>query len=1118
MQFFSQKQEFGNTFIKQLSNIALIRTAFIMLTVVSIPHAELFGKSGDSLLKEARQAYLMGNGGKSLELYDSAQGYFQRNNNKRGELKALYHQTRYLAEESGSKFDSVWRPLHRKSQQLNKLPNIFSIRASYYRQIHKVSTIEDKTVFKRSLKQLKRAKHLLDSLEKSYPEDRIRINTALGFIYNALTQSHKGFNFKAYKVMKNYEIDRVELKAKTYQYLTRTARYKDDVDSSIQLLKKGIKVLNNRVWEKHRLYFSFYYLIGKQLKSVKKLSKAKKYYDSAYRVLKANDAIQGLKGTQVHLGIGQIHQNKLRHHKALLHHRKAYDLHKASENPNPLMAINIYRFLSLVHGELNNHEKAIRFAKKGIEIFKEHAKFQRYALIRSTLFKRLGENYKAQKLPKKAIKQFRKSLKVLKAYPYAQNETIGKNYADLGMIYYDLEKYDSALKSFEQAENYLRKHEGLSKNYLAAQTYYNEAKVHLAKGKFDSALNKIEKCFNSNTVGLKEEYGDYPPEQYVKRFKYAFLFATLKASIYQKQYDEQKDSTYLQKALKGYEHADRYLKQLQTANILGKDPMIIAKKTDQVYPPAIEVVHEMLDDFETLPDQVRKTYLNKAYRFSERNRATLLNNQMAKYSLDRNDYLPDSLVNKLQTLNQEKEKLLNATKADKQANSKFQNQRLAILNQKQEVFQEIEETFPEFYNLKFNQSIVPLSEIQNQLKKNKANLVEYSYDGNQLFALVVTPEGKELVELPNKDGLERPIQQIRTHLKNKGHQFHKKAAHQIYETLFKPIQSRLTSEELVIVPDGVLGKLPFGMLLKSLPEKANPSKYPFLIKDYAFSYAPSASLWFNAESAQDHAKPDYQMTFTGFGPDFKGESQKIAKKRYRTADTLRSRLGAIPGAKKELAQSAKLWNSEVFTGEQAKESQFKKHAPSSKIIHLATHGIIDEHNPAYSKLMFTSDSTTAEDGMLHNYEIHQMDLNADLAVLSACRTGFGKLIDGEGLMSMARSFKIAGCKNIMMTLWPVEDRSTSKLMQNFYQNLNKGLDKENALRQAKLEYLDNTNSIGSNPFYWAGFVMMGSSADVEITDHQQSGSSWWLVTAGGLLFIIISVGWIWMRKWRGTTA
>ncbi|MGC9344967.1 MAG: CHAT domain-containing protein, partial [Bacteroidales bacterium] len=131
-----------------------------------------------------------------------------------------------------------------------------------------------------------------------------------------------------------------------------------------------------------------------------------------------------------------------------------------------------------------------------------------------------------------------------------------------------------------------------------------------------------------------------------------------------------------------------------------------------------------------------------------------------------------------------------------------------------------------------------------------------------------------------------------------------------------------------------------------------------------------------------------------------------------------------------------------------------------------------------SKLAFTQLVDTIDDGFLHTYEIYNMQINADLAVLSSCNSGFGELQEGEGIQSLARGFAYAGCPSILMTLWEVADNSTVELMEKFYYYLDMGYTKSEALHQSKIDFLANADELKSNPFFWSSFVLVGDTEPV----------------------------------------
>jgi len=185
----------------------------------------------------------------------------------------------------------------------------------------------------------------------------------------------------------------------------------------------------------------------------------------------------------------------------------------------------------------------------------------------------------------------------------------------------------------------------------------------------------------------------------------------------------------------------------------------------------------------------------------------------------------------------------------------------------------------------------------------------------------------------------------------------------------------------------------------------------------------------------------------------------------------------LPYTREEVLGISKLYSAaqrEIYLGDQAREETVKSEKMDQfRYIHFASHGFIDESKPGRSGILLSRDAHSAEDGVLQMGEIMRLKLNADLVTLSACNTGLGKLMDGEGILGLTRAFFYAGARNITVSLWNVNDSSTSALMKVFYENLNRGLSKSAALRQAKLTLLRGKEAAWRHPYYWAAFVLVG---------------------------------------------
>jgi len=283
----------------------------------------------------------------------------------------------------------------------------------------------------------------------------------------------------------------------------------------------------------------------------------------------------------------------------------------------------------------------------------------------------------------------------------------------------------------------------------------------------------------------------------------------------------------------------------------------------------------------------------------------------------------------------------------------------------------------------------------------------------------------------------------------------------------KPIESRITGARVVcIVPDGALWELPF----QALQTKSGK----FLIDQHAIFYAPSLTVLREMQSrAAQRPRGERKVRLLAFGdPIVPNAIQSEFRSVYRGVS-----LGPLPETEKEVRSIAALYgprNSSVHVRKDAREEVVKSEAGSFDILHFATHGILDDQNALYSRLLFSPPTTGDDDGMLEAREIMDLDLHADLAVLSACDTARGRVGAGEGSIGMAWALFVAGCPTSVVSRWEVNSASTTDLMIAFHRNLRRGQSKGEALRHAALQLRKKTAY--RHPFYWAAFVVIGDGS------------------------------------------
>jgi CHAT domain-containing protein len=199
----------------------------------------------------------------------------------------------------------------------------------------------------------------------------------------------------------------------------------------------------------------------------------------------------------------------------------------------------------------------------------------------------------------------------------------------------------------------------------------------------------------------------------------------------------------------------------------------------------------------------------------------------------------------------------------------------------------------------------------------------------------------------------------------------------------------------------------------------------------------------------------------------------------------------------------KLVGGEVYLDEESTQSSFKKNAQGHKIIHIGTHAEYNNIHPEQSGLIFAKNTASISDtNFLSLYDIYNCNMQSALTVLTACESGRPGYQDGEGMVSLAHAFNYAGAGSILTALWKIDEQSTAEIMTKFYENLVSGMDKAEALQQAKLHYLSKSNGRLLSPQYWSGLILIGDISPVHI-DRKQHWA--WLLVGGLILFSAIAI-------------
>lgn len=301
------------------------------------------------------------------------------------------------------------------------------------------------------------------------------------------------------------------------------------------------------------------------------------------------------------------------------------------------------------------------------------------------------------------------------------------------------------------------------------------------------------------------------------------------------------------------------------------------------------------------------------------------------------------------------------------------------------------------------------------------------------------------------------------------------------------------TQRLLISPSERLSSIPFEVLLVSPPDTtvgaADYKRLDYLLRHHSIQYVYTGGLYLR--SVQQPPLPGGRIAAFAAGYDPKASY----KHRNPEQAKLRSLLEDLPGAKAEVEQLEALYGGDYFFGKDANETRFKNlNYNQYGILHLAMHGLVNRQSSLSSSLVFSEDQSSQEDNFLYYDELSHLKIPANLVVLSACETGVGQEQSGEGAVSLARSFMYAGVSALVMTLWEVNDQSMALIIQGFYAHMAQGLPKDQALRQAKLDYIDQSKGIAGHPFFWAAPVGLGNPNPIPVGG---GGYAWWWIVGGG---------------------
>lgn len=507
-------------------------------------------------------------------------------------------------------------------------------------------------------------------------------------------------------------------------------------------------------------------------------------------------------------------------------------------------------------------------------------------------------------------------------------------------------------------------------------------------------------------------------------------------------------------------------------------------------------------------------FLEKAFEYSEKSKAaSLLASTREMKALKY--HVPDNLAEMERVL--QREIGLYETRYSEETNRENPNVEkmnmwntylISATHRRDSLIKSFERNYPGYYSLKYNTQVIKTRNIPSIMGRDR-NYISYIVSDTSLFIIVVNRKYRELITTRIDSGFYNAIIEYRRLLSepDRNANAHREfelftlTSYKLYSYLIKPVLQYLISDKIIISPDSILSFFPFETLVTDNTINEDPyyRNLPFLMNDYRISYAYSATLL--SESVK--TRPAFLNRSVSFAPTY--NHQVFIDSLSASRQFSGTPLSDLKYAREEASFIAKLTSGKLFIDSAATESAFKSYSGSQDIIHLAMHTILNANDPVNSGMIFSASNELGEDNFLKAYEINSVPLNAKMVVLSSCYTGTGKLYAGEGVLSLARGFIFSGARSVVMSLWEVDDKSGTEIIEQFYKNLKAGYSKSEALRKARIKYLADADMLRSHPYFWSTLIIYGDDSRIYISRLTKT-------LLAVILILLIIYTWSYLRK------
>jgi CHAT domain-containing protein/tetratricopeptide (TPR) repeat protein len=738
--------------------------------------------------------------------------------------------------------------------------------------------------------------------------------------------------------------------------------------------------------------------------------------------------------------------------------------------------INLLNGIAINYNALGLNEQSGRYYEQGVNLAVSRNSSLAFNLINSycILLAREGKIQKGEKLLNEALARAKTTIDI---NPRNYYEVLG-NYAEY-LREYKLD-FNKSIDCYEMCYAYLQKNR--QDHFLKTIVYIGYSKALELAGEPEKALDIIQTLLFSEEYDSKSTGGyDNPLIETLRPNLTSLKILKTKYNILWDIYKKKADHRVLVAASQTSELIVELLDKVRI-NISEEDSRLILG--DRYRDSYLNAIRDFRLLYNTNSDY---HFLERAFEYSEKSKVAGL--LASTRELKASQFQVPSEIGDFERELQRKISLYSVRISEESANQKpdatlITNMKeilLETIRKRDSLILVFERQYPEYYAIKYNTHVAGLKDIPG-IVGNDGNYINYVLSDTILYTFVVNSKYQQLLALPIDSSFYDDIIKFRTLLimpspsDNASVKFmeFQEIGYRLYKTLIEPVSLFLISDKLIISPDNILSYLPFETILTSpgTPGTVRYKNLNYLMLNKDISYTYSAT--FMAESINKESR--HKNRLIAFAPDYPEpiDIQSAIMSRQGGMGVLND----LPFARQEAKYVSDITGGKLLINSDAKESVFKSMSAKYDIIHLAMHTLLNDKDPMHSTLIFSQTNDSIDDGYLKVYEIYGIPLKAKMVVLSSCNTGRGILSSGEGILSLARGFIYSGSQSVIMSMWEIEDKSGTEIVERFYKNLKRGLTKSSALKKARIDFLKDADQLRSHPYFWSALVVYGNNTEL----------------------------------------